>query len=179
MEYSEVLKRNKDLDLRRFGRNEYSKALKAGQESESGQGGQAEDETQTERSLYTFFPFFTKIVGVVEITNYEGVYGSWTEKGFTITQMDNPIVPLDELESYLKAVADEGQKNSVMLLAVTEYDENYYDPAYQALGVVTMDTSQYNGQYYLYYVKAEAGSPYYYEDQQGNKYLVYMPDIGD
>jgi len=179
MEYSEILKKNKDLDLRRFGRNEYSKALKASQESGSGQSEQTEDETQTERSLYTFFPFFTKVVGVVENTNYEGVYGSWTEKGFTITQMDNPIVPLDELESYLKAVADEGQKDSVMLLVVTEYDEKYHDPAYGALGVITMDTSKYNGNYYIYYSTAEIGKPYYYEDQQGNKYLVYLPDSGD
>ena len=141
----------------------------------SGSGDDEEEgsDVPVPRSKYTFFPFYTKLVGFVEDTDYDGVSTHWdSDLGCMVATLKKPLILVDDLESYLKTLADDGKYHNIMLVAVTEYDENYIDSSYFTAGVYSVEASKYNGDYNIYVSPGEIGIPVLYIDDQGNRYIV-------
>ena len=111
MKHAEILKKNKDLDLRRFGRNEYSKALAQEKDPDSGP---VPSDLTLDSFVKLMFP--TKLIGMVESNNAI----NW---GSTIEIIGN-IIPIDELKDYMLQKLEESLESSVYItfLPIMEYD---------------------------------------------------------
>lgn len=111
MEYSEVLKKNKDLDLRRFGKNEYTKALAKSTAI-------SEEEVSQEPAQAAYLPIYPfvlgELVGFLEGSNVN--YGN-----IGLVSSETPIPP--------GSIKDWLQENVVTslekyLYPILKYDEN-------------------------------------------------------
>lgn len=110
MKYSEVLKKNKDLDLRRFGKNEYTKALAKSTAT-------SEEEVPQEPAQATYLPIYPfvlgELVGFLEQSDVD--YGNTG-----LVSSETPIQP-ENIKDWLEENAVNDTK---YLYPILKYDEN-------------------------------------------------------
>lgn len=112
---NKATERNKDLDLRRFGKNLFTKALNSTQENSAGS------------DLASVFFGNRKVVGFVDNTHldcYRIVGGGEHEPTEALLFSSHPIIPASEVKNYVISKYDSELGSARVLLSpIYEYDE--------------------------------------------------------